>query len=356
MSAQTSEAGDVLYSSNTSIERSHIESLLEKEGAGYDFIQVLRLLQRLYPDREAVGEWSDPQREIARLHVVPTFAFPVSEVSGVDFGTESESEAQRRTPVRVGARFFGLTGPQGVLPFGYTEYALAREKVRDTAFRDFLDLFHHRLLSLFYRTWERYNTPAVRERGGEDRVRSHLLDLVGAGTRDAQRRSEVAPDTLAYYAGLLALRTRPALGLAQWVSDYFGVPATVDQFVGEWRHLTDGGQVCLGSDDSNSQLGQAVVGDAVYDAHSRVTLRLGPLSRTQFDEFLPNGCHHSSLKALAQWYTDLDIGVDAQLILRKDETPTATLGTDGSPKLGFGTWLRNKAPARDPDDVRIRLC
>lgn len=129
---------------------------------------------------------------------------------------------------------------------------------------------------------------------------------------------------MAYYAGLLALRSRPALGLAQLVSDYFGVTATVEQFVGEWRMLPDGGQVCLGDDDADGRLGQAVIGSAVYDPHSRVVLRLGPLSRAQFDTFLPQGRHHKVLKSLAQFYADDEVGVDAQLVLARDEVPSAS--------------------------------
>jgi len=336
--------------------RRRLEGVLEREGTGFEFFQLMRLLQRMHPDRDPVGGWSDPRGEVARMHVIPTLAFPPSEISGVEI-TSSGPRRKRRDnePARVGVRFFGLVGPQGVLPQGYTEYAAGRARARDTGLRDFLDLFHHRLLSLFYRAWERHHTSVALERGDEDRIHAHLLDLVGAGNAIGQRKSVLPPDTMAYYAGLLALRSRPALGLAQLVSDYFGVTATVEQFVGEWRMLPDGGQVCLGDDDADGRLGQAVIGSAVYDPHSRVVLRLGPLSRAQFDTFLPQGRHHKVLKSLAQFYADDEVGVDAQLVLARDEVPSASLGTSTSPRLGFGTWLRNRTPTRDPDDVLLRL-
>lgn len=157
---------------------------------------------------------------------------------------------------------------------------------------------------------------------------------------------------MAYYAGLLALRSRPALGLAQLVSDYFGVTATVEQFVGEWRMLPDGGQVCLGDDDADGRLGQAVIGSAVYDPHSRVVLRLGPLSRAQFDTFLPQGRHHKVLKSLAQFYADDEVGVDAQLVLARDEVPSASLGTSTSRDWGSA---RGCAIAR-PRAIRTTCC
>lgn len=337
--------------------RRRLEAVIEREGSSFEFFQLIRLLQRMYPDRDAVGGWSDPRGEVARMHVPPTLSFPPSEISAVELTpAAARRKKDERSPAHVGVRFLGLTGPQGVLPHGYTEYAAARARVRDTAFRDFIDLFHHRILSLFYRAWERHHTAVATERGDEDRIHSHLLDLIGAGNPVGQRQSILHRDTLAYYAGLLSLRSRPALGLAQLVADYFDVAATVEQFVGEWRTLPDGGQVCLGDDDADGRLGQAVIGNAVYDPHARIRLRLGPLSRAQFDAFLPQGNNHALLRSLARFYADDEVGVDAQLVLAREETPTAALGLPSAPRLGFGTWLRNRTPARDPDDVLLQLC
>ncbi len=340
--------------------RAKIESALATQGTGFEFVQAMRLLSRLYPDRAAIGGWDDPAREVVRLSVPPSFAFPPSEIAFLQLpeghaATEGGKQIASG-PARMGVRFFGLTGPQGVLPHVYTEHAALRTRAKDTAFRDFLDLFHHRALSLFYRAWERHRPTVPAERGQEDRLHSHLLDLVGVGTAGVQAKSAVPLDALAHYAGLLAMRTRPAEGLVQLVSDYFSVPVRAEQFIGEWRPLRHGGQVCLDADDDDGRLGAAVVGDAVFDVLARVRLRLGPLTRVQFDAFLPGGDSHRRLCALARLYADDQVGVEAQLILKCDAIPGATLGVPSAPTLGFGTWLRAKPPVRDADDVRLILC
>jgi type VI secretion system protein ImpH len=181
----------------------------------------------------------------------------------------------------------------------------------------------------------------------------------------------VRDEALAFYAGLFAVRTRPADGLARLVGDYFDVPASVEQFVGEWRRVDATGQCTLGGDGAAGLLGLGVLGDVAWDPQARVRLRLGPLSRAQFDAFLPGGTEHATLRALARLYADEQVGVDAQLVLARAAVPPCVLGAAPSsassstssraaaPRpgpLGRGTWLATRTPARDPDDAVLRLC
>jgi len=336
---------------------------LEREGPGFEFFQAMRLLMRLYPEHAALGSWDDPAREVVRFSVPPSLSFPPSEIARIDLPLDQDEDdadplstaKARRTQARMAIRFFGLTGPQGVLPHAYTEHASGRSRVRDTAFRDFLDLFHHRALSLFYRGWERHHTTVPAERGSEDRIQHHLLDLVGAGTEETRKRSTLATGALAFYAGLFAMRTRPAVGLAQLIADYFSVPAEIEQYVGEWQPVQGGGQVNIGGDDLDGRLGASIIGDAVFDPMAMVRLRLGPLTRRQFDAFLPSGEDHETLQQLAHFYADDQVAVSVQLVLAREEIPGAQLSTSGAPALGFGTWLRAKPPVRDADDVHFKL-
>lgn len=339
-----------------------LKRALERDGTSFEFVQAMRLLMRLYPDLAPLGAWDDPAREVVRLSVPPTLSFPPAEIARLELPAEADDEddpldygREPRAQAKLAVRFFGLTGPQGVMPHIYTEHASHRARARDTAFRDFLDLFHHRALSLFYRAWERHHTTVPAERGEEDRIQHHLLDLIGVGTEEIRKRLVVPPGALAYYAGLLSMRTRPATGLAQLVGDYFGVPASVDQFVGEWQPIRDGGQVELGADTLDAQLGAGVVGSAVFDPMSLVGLRLGPLTRFQFDAFLPGGPDHETLVQLARFYADEQVGVRVQLVLARDDVPGAQLSTMGAPSLGFGTWLRAAPRTQDADDVQFTV-
>ena len=342
-------------------DHARMERALFDAPTAFGFFQAVRLLSRMHPERARVGTWTDPANEVARFHASTSLGFPASEIQ--ELTAPDEGLGPSSAPAQMTVNFFGLTGPQGVMPHVYTEHASTRARSKDTAFRDFLDIFNHRAISLLFRAWEKHRAVVAHESGAEDRLLDHLLDLAGLGTAGLRGRLPIRDEAVAYFSGLLSTRARPADGLARLVGDYFGVPASVEQFVGEWRRVDEGGQCSLGADDDAGRLGFGVLGDAGWDPQSRVRLRLGPLTREQFDAFIPGGSAHQALRALARLYADDMVGVDAQLVLSRNEVAPCVLGVPGSspgtkraPGLGRGTWLASRPLTRDPDETTLRLC
>jgi len=253
--------------------------------------------------------------------------------------------------------FMGLTGPLGVLPLYYTQQVIERTRARDTAARDFLDLFNHRMLSLFYQAWEKYRVAVQYERGGYDRLSQYLRDLIGLGTKGLQRRQAVADDALIYYAGLLGQRPRSAQALQQLLEDYFGVPVAVEQFAGAWFALERSNQCWLEERrDASERLGWgAVVGDEVFDEQSRARVRLGPLTLAQYSDFLPTGTAYQPLRGLLRFFSD-EVDFEVQLVLKREEVPPCELGAEDetAPVLGWVTWVKTVGMARDPGDTVLR--
>jgi type VI secretion system protein ImpH len=328
-----------------------LERLLRGHATAVEFFQAVRLLERTHPERTPVGHFGDPAEEVARFTVPPAIAFPASEIQSLAMDGDG--------PARMAVNFLGLTGPTGVLPHAYTLQVAERARARDTALRDFLDLFHHRLVSLFYRAWEKYRFTVAHERARRDPLAAHVADLIGFGTAGLQNRLAVRDESLLFYSGLLAPHRRSAVGLEQLVGDYFGVPAVVEQFVGEWYPLGASDQCALDDavESPSSRLGLgAVVGDEVWDPQAHVRLRLGPLTRAQYDDFLPGGSALARLRELVRVYADDQLDVEVQLVLRHDEVPTCRLGAEGSAlPLGWATWLRTVPHAHDADDTVLAL-
>src|SRR5713101_2915251 len=125
---------------------------------------------------------------------------------------------------RVVINFMGLAGPSGVLPLYYAELIVERIRQKDRAMLGFLDIFNHRMISLFYQAWEKYRFTIAYERGERDRFSHHLMDLIGVGTKLLEDRLSVRDDSLLFYAGLLAMHARSAAALQRILSDYFDVP------------------------------------------------------------------------------------------------------------------------------------
>ena len=330
---------------------SEILSRLREEPFAFEFFQAMRLLERLLGDRLPVGGFGHPSAEVARLGAHPSLSFPASQIQSLEWDDD-------RAPfLRV--NFMGLTGPQGPLPQWYTAAVLEQLRSGDATLRDFLDMFNHRTLSLFYRAWRKYRFGVAYERGDQGKFFMNLLALIGLGTPELAGRQTVADEALVFYAGLLALHERSALGLEQLLGDYFEVPVQVEQLLGAWYSLHTNTQCCLdGSESPAQELGRgAVVGDQTWDQHSRVRIKLGPLSLERYRDFLPSGSAYEPLRAFARFYSNEEFEFEVQLILDRDEVPPCDLGVESAeaPQLGWLTWVKSGAMGRNPSDTILPL-
>jgi type VI secretion system protein ImpH len=333
------------------VELESIAETLAREPFRFEFFQAVRLLERLKPGTTPVGTFANPHTEAARFAVHNTTAFPASEIQ--------ELAAREDGPPRMTVNFMGLTGPQGVLPLYYTLLVAERARARDTGMRDFLDIFNHRMISLFYQAWEKYRFTIQYERGGRDRFSRYLLAFIGLATKGLTGRQAVPDHSLLYYAGLLGQHPRSAVNFRQLLEDYFDVPVEIVQFAGAWYKLDARTQCCLdsGTRDSGRLAMGAVVGDEIWGEQSRVRIRIGPLPLARYRDFLPSGSAYEPLKALAKFYSGDELDFEAQLVLLRADVPRCELGREdeGAPRLGWLTWAKTAALERDPGDTILEL-
>jgi type VI secretion system protein ImpH len=341
-----------------------VEAELRTEPWNFEFFQTVRLLERLGAGKP-VGRFDNPEEEAARFEVNPALVFPPSEIHSMDWPEKGQP--------RVSVNFMGLTGQLGVLPTPYTEWINDRVRSRDHTLRSFLDLFHHRLISLFYQAWEKYRFPVAYERDRNDRFTRYLLDFVGLGTHGLRNRITVPDEGLVFYTALLALQTRSATALRQVLQDYFHVPVEIEQFVGRWRPIPESNQTRTGDERPYSEqltLG-AIAGDEVWDQQSSARVILGPLTLAQYLEFLPIGSAFPALCDLTAFFSRREIDFEVQLVLRREETPKMHLQDEEKPAvppepappadedcglmLGWTTWLKSAPMTRDPADTILQL-
>ena len=323
-----------MAASNWGTDRRLDESLFAS-ACEFDFFQAVHLLT-MFGDRNG---GTDPSSPTVRFRAHNSLSFPASSIAELDRADDGSAS--------MAVTFLGMTGPHSVLPVAYTELALDREAFGDRSFSDFLDIFNHRLIELFYDAWKKHHFVVRYEetRGRasrEDDFTAYLFDLIGMGTKGLRNRMPIPDLALPHYAGLLSQRPRSAEAFRVFFQHYFGVPVQVEQFVGKWHPLEPEEACSLGSGDSSSQLGGgAVAGDAVWTLESLVRIVLGPLTSDQFREFLPDGKRFEQAACMARWLLGSTLQFEIQNLLRREEVPPCRLGDEAdSARLGWSAWLR----------------
>lgn len=381
--------------------RQSLREMLYSQAHRFGFFQAVAWLEWLDPkcQRDPVGRDGAPGNEIVRFSSDPSLAHPPGSVTDLKRGKG------RRPDVMAVSHPPGLVGFQGVLPAHYKALAQERDnqKQNTAALRDWLDLFNHRAISLFYRAWEKYRFIVPFQRyfkkrrfsagtGGDagtmttsrarqtrredpDQFTQTVLSLVGLGEPSLRDRlkvvyrsypaepgeaieeeagftrlTNVEDLSLLYFSGLLADRTRGAVGLQQLLSTYFQVPVEVVPFTGQWLRIPEDRQTRLDA-DADCLLGiNTVCGERVWDVRSKFRVRVGPLTLDEFTRLLPDPSLSAAdrkgfflLCQLTRLYAGPEFDFDVRLVLRGEQVPAADLkeprvrqlGT----RLGWNSWL-----------------
>lgn len=307
----------------------------------HDFYAVVRRIDALRPEAPRTGQALRPAQEALRFAQAPEMDFAPAPLARL--------HVRDGQAARLYVRFFGLFGPQGPLPLHFTEYV--RDRVHqhgDHAAAHFLDLFHHRLLSLFYAAWAQAQPVVQADRPHDDRYRVWLGAAAGL---PASAPTGLPPGALAFQAGLQAARSRHPEALAKVLRQYFGVPVQVQPQVGQWLAIDGADRSCLG----RTQLGlDSHAGSRVWDRQYRFRLRLGPLSLAEHDGFLPGAPAWRALRAWVARLAGPALRWDLELTLHAAERPAPRLGR-GGPRPGVTSWLARPVTGRAEAPTR-HLC
>lgn len=329
-------------------DRRSVEDALFTEGHRFSFVQAVRLLEemRLRGNRTAPAEGADPDREVVRFRHAVRMDFPPTDVEEVTKPSNGE-------PVEMTVNVLGLAGAHGPLPPAVTELIVERAFRKDTAFRDFLDIFNHRLVSLLYRARKKYR-PALDSNGPDrGRVASVLQAFLGLATPGLLGRMDLPDRALLPYTGLVVDKQRSTVGLVRLLEDYFEIKVAVLPFKGQWNEIQEDDLTYIGA--RNNVLGQsAVLAKRIWDEEASVEVQLGPLTLDQFVAFLPIGRSHHALVAAVSYYLRGELGFMFRLQIAAGEVPELRIGRAEAAFLGWTTWLKTRPFAANDAQVRLR--
>lgn len=328
----------------------------------YSFYQAIRLLQLQALRKQnqtrrtrrattrAIGEDAIPADEILQLKVSQSLNSQPSEIQAVkQIHAEGMPDKFELT-----ATMMGITGVHGTLPHHYTSLIMSRMRAKDFALRDFLDLFNHRLLSFFFKAWEKKHLPAMLEReslqgksSSQSIYRQAFYSMLGRGTGGLLDRQANSDQLFLAYAGLFLGKSRPADGLERLLKNYFKIPVEIEQFSGRWLNLQPENRSRLpGSEQPKGQfnsIGHGVIlGRRVWDVQSKIRLIVGPVRQDHFRRYLPDGDLLKPICEVTRSYLGPGLAFDLLLKVDRPEVePTRLVSGEGKKyRLGWNSWLK----------------
>ena len=331
-----------LRKQSPSVERQLFEKPYE-----FEFAQAIKLLEGLYGHKKRLGETAQASLEAVRLKSTILLSTPPSDLYSLTM------PASEKDPVTLTINFMGIAGQTGPLPNVYSELILDRLKSKDYAFREFLDVFNHRLSSIHYRIHVKYTIALNQNLPGETET-AEVLRHLGALSSAADNASHLLP-LRAYlkYVGLLWQKPRSAVGLEVALKDYFQLPVIVEQFIGRWFKIEEEERTFLGGKGRHGILGQgAALGTKAWIQGEKIRVSVGPLDLVDYRKMLPGAEYSNLFSEFTSHYLGSEALFDYRVSLKKGQATATRL--DGKSALGWTSWMIEVAGGYTAESIVVR--
>lgn len=307
------------------------------------FFPLVAFLERLTSDAARVGDLGPVTEERIRFRHDPSLGFPSSDVSSVvlrEVPARADDPGSKRPLFEVSTTFLGLTGSASPLPL-YMAEEVGQEDPDEADQREFLDLFHHRLLSLLYRIESRYRVTRELTASCTDQWSRRVLALAGFDTYDRAWPGILPPWRLLRIACVLVNRVRTAEKLEMALQDVLaeeleGARVTVRQFVGRWVDIDARMQLGV----VNNLLGRnMLLGGRAFDRKGRFQVEIGPLSPRTYQRLMADGDLYILAREIVALFVRDPLEYTFELFLAESVTHTFKLSSGWPSRLGRDTWL-----------------
>jgi type VI secretion system protein ImpH len=336
---------------------------LQREPYRFEFFQAVWLLDQMrresgqaadLPPEPLIGQDLSPIEEPVHFRSSVSASFPANAVHAIAVPPAEDGTR----PVQMTVNFMGLTGPVGVLPQHVTMQLIQLQRANDHRLAAFQELFDHRLISLFYRAWEKYRVSVMYERCRRaSRSIDHetftrcVLSLCGFGYPSLLERQAFRDEGLAFYSGHLAHHPRNAVGLSALLSDVLDARVVVEQFVGRWYAIEPEEVSRLPSRTARgpafARLGtDLTLGERVFLVDRLFRLVIGPLTLAQYESLLPIGGWFAAVQDWIRTYAGAEFDATIHLTLRADHVPPCRVGKGGS-RLAWTSFVGSRPFTRD---------
>jgi type VI secretion system protein ImpH len=327
----------------------------------FELIQAMRMLD-LWLRRNGVAHDETLSRHV-RFQNSISMSFPPSEIEALSACGEAPIDSdhalqaafidKQLKTIRLTPAYMGFLGVNGVMPNRYTEDVVSQIQLKKhDGTRAFFDIFSNRIMALHYQAWAKFRVRHRVDARGNDVLLPIQLALGGVqpASRTSPATDEVCDEVPAYYAAILRQRPASARVIAGVLTEYFGVPVEVNQFVGKWDVPEQAALCLVGKQNATMGMG-AMLGARCWERNSRVELRIGPLSMAQYEQFLPGTSGCKALTTMLSFFATPTLEFQIRLVLRSDEVKPVCLGALTSARLGMGGFLVTKPQMVECDEL-----
>lgn len=325
--------------------RALAEALLAQASRS-EFFTLVPLLERLTPSAVRVGSDGPPQAEALRFRHDPSMGFSASDISSAKLGERRKrgpaDAPDARIAIELTTTFLGLSGAASPLPL-YIPAEVAQDNAGHNLQARFLDIFHHRLLSLFYRLFVRYSCESEFSSDAEDAWSRRIATLASPAHVGRERRSRIPRAKLLKLAPLLFARARTARSLELALEDTLELPqghVRVRHFVGGFVALDEAERMRLAR--RTAVLGKSsVLGSHIYAPAARFAIELGPVAAGEYPRYVDRGERAELVREVVELLVREPLDYDVELLLGEDALPGFPLRARTGAMLGVATRLRS---------------
>lgn len=298
----------------------------------YDFHQAVQLIEALSPSAVPLGEGSDPTREALRIKAHLTLAMPTSEIERIE---------TFRPQVNMYVNFVSIGSRQGPLPETFTESLIERARLKDAGFRNFLDIFNHRLASLWYRFRKKVLIGFAQTPPQQSPLGQVVSALGGVSAPQMLKPTTLQESFFISAQRLMWPHVRSKVGLVSLIQSYLGMPARVHEYVGGWNNAReeDISRIGLQRGQHHALGYNMMLGTRSWQQDKGIHIDIGPLSWAQYIRLvtLKNHTLRKHMQDAIYAYVGINRFVNMRIFLDPLQMEFTRLGT--SFELGRSTWV-----------------
>lgn len=298
---------------------SDLIEVLKERGYEFNFFQAVSLLEEYFESKSRDKDSVAGGR--VRFAADPDIVFPSSDIHDVKNDPDNG--------VQLFLSFMGLLGISSPLPHYFTEYGAMHAK-ESNALTDFLNIFDHRIYTLFYRAWKKYRTVPTWAQSEDFEIYKRISSLAGFTSKNNDSSSG---SSMTAYAGLLSSAAHNAAGLTEILTDcMLGVNVKIEQWAPRWARIT--GLQKLGV---SFQLGnEAMLGDRIFDRSGKINVILELTDKEAFSKYLPGSGSIERVKEIVTLYSPQPLAFDIEVRFKPSDLIPVVLGKNTAP-LGISS-------------------